>query len=143
MPTCTKIIHFFPFPSPQLEHFQSVSVILDRMTHRQLFFLPPLRHSCSTVRAITVDMKGRRLARHPLLFPLTSLMRNIFQRKQKCLFFFFLLIAFKWITRSEEEREKKGFRFVWLFCEFASSRDAGYSISHTRALPIVSICLIL
>lgn len=127
-----------PLPSPRLEHLQRVSMILDHMTHQQIFF-PPLRHSCFKSHYGAYERKAIK-ASTSLLFPLTSLMRNIFQPNPNACFYF-PLIAFKWILWSGGKR----IRFVFCFFTLKSARshDADYSISLTHTAPVLSICLIL
>ncbi len=82
-------------------------MILDHMTHQQIFFFSPLRHSCFKSHYSAFERKAIK-ASTSLLFPLTSLMRNIFQPNRNA-FFYFPLIAFKWISWSEEKKDSNLF----------------------------------
>lgn len=97
-PTWIKIIHFF------LRHKLNVSRGSQwyLTTWRTNGFFSPLRHSCFKSHYSAYERRAIK-ASTSLLFPLTSLMRNIFQPNRNA-FFYLPLIAFKWIPWSEEKK---------------------------------------
>lgn len=124
-----KIIHFFLHRN--LNRGSRWYLTTWRTTR---FFSSPLRHSCfKSVYYSAYERKAIK-ASTSLLFPLTSQMRNIFQMG----FFYFLLIAFKWIPWSKGKKEKIQIWFFGVLC-----RMMQVIWFHTHTGPILSICLIL
>lgn len=113
-------------------------MILDHMTHYQIFF-PPLWDTAVSSQRITVHMKGRRLKRQHLCFSHWHPKWETYFSQTETLFFFnFLLIAFKWIPWSKGGKEKIQIWFLGVLC-----RMMQVIWFHTHTGPILSMCLIL
>lgn len=110
-------------------------MILDHMTHYQIFF-PPLWDTAVSSQCITVHMKGRRLKRQHLCF---SHWHPKWETYFSCFFF-----SFCWLHLNgfhEARGKKKRFKFGFLECFVAWCRL--FYFTHTHTGPILSICLIL
>lgn len=110
-------------------------MILDHMTHYQIFF-PPLWDTAVSSQCITVHMKGRRLKRQHLCF---SHWHPKWETYFSCFFLTFCWLHLNGFHEARGKKEKIQICFFWS----ALSHDAGYLISHTHTGPILSICLIL
>lgn len=127
-PTWNEIIHVFPHRNLNVSRGSRWYLT----TWRTNRFFSPLRHSCFKSHYSPYERKAIK-ASTTLPFPLTTLMRNIFQANRN---------GYHWLhlNGSHEASWKKDSNLCF---ETAFSHDAGYSISHTHAPPILSICLIL